>query len=153
MESNTNPRSAQAQSAKSKSNTPPKSHDPQPLTSPRIARTAGAHILQRGGVIRGLTNWGVFHLPNPTRGRKGKQTHYAGHYFLLRFDASAKTQHGLRRMLGLEPRLLRFSVVKMGEGLRGIADVGGEAEEWKGVEGARGERPVERRAEGDYYIT
>jgi small subunit ribosomal protein S6 len=71
----------------------------------------------------------------------------------MRFDASAQTQHGLRRSLGLEPRLLRFSVVKMAERLSGVAGTGGEAEEWMGVDGARGERGLERRAEGDYYIS
>lgn len=83
-------------------------------------------------MIRGLTNWGLFTLPNPTRGPKGKTTHHAGHYFIMRFDSDAKTQHSLRRALGLEPRLLRFSVVKLGYKFKDTADVGGEPEETAG---------------------
>jgi len=98
-----------------------------------VCRTAGSLILQRGGVIRGITNWGVFHLPNPTRGKKGKTTHHAGHYFIMRFDSDARTQHGLRRTLALEPRLLRYSVVKLGQKLGDIANVPGEVEEGRGA--------------------
>jgi small subunit ribosomal protein S6 len=108
---------------------------------PRVARTAGSLVLRHNGVIRGLTNWGTFHLPMPARtARKGGTRHHAGHYFVLRFDASARAQHELRRTFGLEPRLLRFSVVRMGGKLGEVVGVGGEAEEWAAKEGARGER-------------
>jgi len=36
----------------------------------------------------------------------------------------------VRRTLGLEPRMLRFSVVKLGSSLEQIANVQGETEEW-----------------------
>jgi hypothetical protein len=73
------------------------------------------------------------------RGLKGGGKHHAGHYFIMRFDAGARTQHIMRKTLALEPRLLRFSVVKLGGRLDEIADVGGEAEEWKDFDGRRGE--------------
>ena len=49
----------------------------------------------------------------------------------MRFDSSAQTQHIVQRTLRLDPRLLRFSVVKMGTKLSELADVGGTAE-WAG---------------------
>ncbi|KAK7728919.1 hypothetical protein SLS57_002151 [Botryosphaeria dothidea] len=90
-----------------------------------IAKTAGSIVLNSGGVVRGVTNWGVFQLPKPFR--KHQVTHYTGHHFLLRFDASPRTQHALRRTMGLDPRLIRYSVVKLGDKLEDIADVSGIA--------------------------
>ena len=89
-----------------------------PLTfNPRIARTAGQQILSSRGVVRGITNWGPFLLPKPTT--KHQTQHHTGHYFVMRFDASASTQQSVRRSLGLDPRMIRFSVVKIGDRLGG----------------------------------
>ena len=71
----------------------------------RIARTAGNIVLSSGGVVRGISNWGTFLLPARTR-RPGGAFYHHGHYFILRFDSSAKTQHALRKTLALDPRLL-----------------------------------------------
>jgi small subunit ribosomal protein S6 len=81
--------------------------------------------------VRGLTNWGVFRLPKPTKGltRGGVRAH-AGHYFIVRFDSDAATQKEVKRILKLEPRMLRFSVVKLGTSLEEISAHGGVAEEW-----------------------
>ena len=48
----------------------------------------------------------------------------------MRFDSSAATQDMVRRTLSLDPRMIRFSVVKLGDKLADICDVGGKAE-WK----------------------
>ncbi|KAI7301419.1 hypothetical protein KC315_g16653, partial [Hortaea werneckii] len=56
-----------------------------------ITRTTGSLVLAAGGVVRGITNWGTFLLPKPAR--KQGATYHQGHYFILRFDSSAKTQH------------------------------------------------------------
>ncbi|KAF2138834.1 uncharacterized protein K452DRAFT_290479 [Aplosporella prunicola CBS 121167] len=86
-----------------------------------IAKTAGSLILNSGGVIRGVTNWGIFQLPKPYR--KHQVLHHTGHHFILRFDSSARTQHTMRRTIALDPRLIRFAVVKLGSKLDDIADV------------------------------
>ncbi|KXL44032.1 hypothetical protein M433DRAFT_166725 [Acidomyces richmondensis BFW] len=91
-----------------------------------IAKTAGSLVLSSGGVVRGITNWGTFLLPKPFR--KQGATYTQGHYFIMRFDSSAKTQHAVRRTLGLDPRMIRYSVVKMGDKLEDIKDIGGKAE-------------------------
>ena len=80
--------------------------------------------------MRGITNWGTFLLPYPAR--KQGATYHSGHYFILRFDSSAKTQHAVRRTLGLDPRMIKYSLVKMGEKFEDIAKVGGKAE-WNGI--------------------
>ena len=87
------------------------------LTLHRIARTAGQQVLRSNGVVRGYTNWGAFLLPRPTT--KHQTQHHQGHYFIMRFDSSAETQQEIRRTLGLDPRMIRHSVVKIGERLGG----------------------------------
>ena len=126
-----------------------------------IARSAGNLILQNGGVVRGYTNWGVYALPKPMQNRsetkqpssnepvdpyapKLSNKHTVAHYFIMRFDSNARTQHTLRKTWSADPRLLRFSVVKLGEKLGEIADVGGKAEEWMHIQGHEGERRANR---------
>ncbi|KAH0847513.1 ribosomal protein S6 [Fonsecaea monophora] len=83
-----------------------------------IARVAGQQILASNGVIRGMKNWGQFDLPRPTT--KHQTQHRQGHYFVMQFDASVKAQQDVRRFLSLDPRMIRFSVIKIGDKLGGI---------------------------------
>ncbi|KAG0648646.1 30S ribosomal S6 [Hyphodiscus hymeniophilus] len=90
-----------------------------------IARTAGALILNSGGTIRGIKNWGVFSLPKRTR--KHQAVYTDGHYFIMRYDASSKIQDEVRGVLGLDPRMIKFSSVKLGDGtLESLSKVGGQ---------------------------
>ncbi|KAG4441271.1 hypothetical protein IFR05_003262 [Cadophora sp. M221] len=89
-----------------------------------IARTAGSLILRNGGTIRGIKNWGVWSLPKPTR--KHQARYDEGHYFIMRFDASSKIQDDIRKTLGLDPRMIKFSSVKLGDGtLEKTSRIGG----------------------------
>jgi len=90
-----------------------------------IARTTGSLILRNGGTIRGLNNWGVWSLPKKTRKHQAQYTD--GHYFIMRYDASSKIQDDVRKTLGLDPRMIKFSSVKLGDGtLASISKLGGE---------------------------
>ncbi|KAL4945828.1 hypothetical protein BDV06DRAFT_183881 [Aspergillus oleicola] len=91
-----------------------------------IARNAGALVIRSGGVVRGYTNWGVFHLPKTITKHQARYTE--GHHFIMRFDASSSVQDAVRRTLGLDPRMIRHSVVKMGDKLEEIRDVEGKVE-------------------------
>ncbi|KKZ62732.1 hypothetical protein EMCG_00318 [[Emmonsia] crescens] len=46
----------------------------------------------------------------------------------MRFDSSSAVQQSVRRTLGLDPRMIRFSVVKLGDKLQEIKDVSGSVE-------------------------
>ena len=83
-------------------------------------------ILQSGGVVRGITNWGTFALPVIVRKQGAK--YHDGHYFIIRFDCSPKTQHSVRRTLGLDPRMIRYSLVQMGSKLEEMKNIGGKAQ-------------------------
>ncbi|PGH17643.1 ribosomal protein S6 [Helicocarpus griseus UAMH5409] len=86
----------------------------------------GLQVLYSGGVIRGLTNWGPFRLPRPIT--KHQTKYHQGHHFIMRFDSSSAVQQSVRRTLGLDPRMIRFSVVKLGDKLADIKDVSGKVE-------------------------
>jgi small subunit ribosomal protein S6 len=45
----------------------------------------------------------------------------------MRYDSSSKTQDLVRRTLGLDPRMVKFSSVKLGDGkLESLSKLGGE---------------------------
>ncbi|KEZ45269.1 hypothetical protein SAPIO_CDS2059 [Scedosporium apiospermum] len=79
-----------------------------------IALTCGQIVLRQGGVIRGLANLGVFSLPSPVTRHQMK--HKEGHYFVMRYDASAAAHDGVRATMRLDPRVVRAAHVKLGDG-------------------------------------
>lgn len=50
----------------------------------------------------------------------------------MRFDASGPVQSAVRRTLSLDPRMIRFSVIKIGDKLEEINDVPGHVD-WNGT--------------------
>jgi small subunit ribosomal protein S6 len=53
--------------------------------------------------------------------------HQDGHYFIMRYDASSKAQDEVRNKLGLDPRMIKFSTVKLGNGtLESISNISGK---------------------------
>lgn len=65
-------------------------------------------------MIRSIANWGVFALPRAVS--RNQMRHYNGHYFVVRYDASVATQEQVRQTLGLDPRVVRSTSVKLGDG-------------------------------------
>ncbi|ORY63473.1 ribosomal protein S6 [Pseudomassariella vexata] len=79
-----------------------------------IVQAAGSLILRQRGVIRGIANWGVFSLPKAISIHQRR--HQTGHYFCLRYDASVKTQEEVKQVLAKDPRIIRHTNVKLGDG-------------------------------------
>jgi small subunit ribosomal protein S6 len=46
----------------------------------------------------------------------------------MRFDASGPVQTSIRRTLSLDPRMIRYSVVKLGDKLEEVGDVSGQVQ-------------------------
>ncbi|KAI1263936.1 37S ribosomal protein Mrp17 [Xylariaceae sp. FL1019] len=82
-----------------------------------IVLATGQIILKDRGVIRGIQNWGVFSLPKALSAHQLR--HKDGHYFAMRFDASIETQDAVRKSLRLDPRMIRHTSVKLGDGKLG----------------------------------
>ncbi|RDA94530.1 hypothetical protein CP533_2761 [Ophiocordyceps camponoti-saundersi (nom. inval.)] len=78
-----------------------------------IVKTIGSLILAKGGVIRGINNWGVFTLPKPISRKQMRYAH--GHHFVIRYDSSPKVHEEIRDILATEPRMLRSAHVKLGD--------------------------------------
>ncbi|KAF4591405.1 30S ribosomal protein S6 [Ophiocordyceps camponoti-floridani] len=78
-----------------------------------IVKTVGTAILENGGVIRGLCNWGVYTLPKPIS--INQMQHAYGHHFVLRYDSSTSVHQKVRDILRSEPRMLRSGHVKLGD--------------------------------------
>ncbi|KAK2604466.1 hypothetical protein N8I77_007395 [Diaporthe amygdali] len=79
-----------------------------------IVLAAGQLVLRNGGVIRSVDNWGVFALPRAVS--KAQQLHHNGHYFAMRYDASTEAQGVVRSTMNLDPRVIRSTSVKLGDG-------------------------------------
>lgn len=71
-------------------------------------------MLKQGGVIRAVENWGVFTLPQAVS--RNQARHHNGHYFVMRYDASTATQDQVRSTMRLDPRVIRSTCVKLGDG-------------------------------------
>jgi small subunit ribosomal protein S6 len=58
-----------------------------------------------------------------------------GHYFVMQFDSSIPVQNEIRRTLGLDPRMIRFSILKVGDKLgtpvESMENEDGSGVEWK----------------------
>ena len=103
------------------------------LTYPRLARTAGSIILKNGGTIRGIKNWGTFALPKRTRVHQA--VYHEGQHFVMRYDSNSAVQDQVRKTLSLDPRMIKFGSVKLGDGkLESIVNVGGKIH-WSEREG------------------
>lgn len=78
-------------------------------------------ILNRGGVIRSIQNWDKRLLP--TRVKKNQAAYDRAYHFVMRFDGNAAAQAEVRRTLALDPRMVRFSVVKLADKLETVVKV------------------------------
>jgi len=77
-------------------------------------------IFDQGGVVRQLKSDGTKVLPQ--RMRSHKTWHDVGDYWTMRFDASPKTMKLLTSTLKREPRVIRWTVIKLGEKLEDILE-------------------------------
>lgn len=53
-----------------------------------LAKTAGATVINNGGVVRGIEDWGPKVLPKPIK--KYQSKHDEARYFLMWFDTNRK---------------------------------------------------------------
>ncbi|ETW80349.1 hypothetical protein HETIRDRAFT_243963, partial [Heterobasidion irregulare TC 32-1] len=94
-------------------------HNPQYGHIKELVRQSAKHVLDQGGVVRGLKYWGTQTLPQ--RMRSHKFYHNYGDYWTMHFDASPESQKALRSVLRKDPRVIRATVLKMGEKIEDVA--------------------------------
>ncbi|KAG5518595.1 hypothetical protein PMAC_002991 [Pneumocystis sp. 'macacae'] len=85
-----------------------------------LVKTSGSIIINKGGIIRELEDWGNMVLPKKIK--KHQQIHYEGHHWTMLFDSNPQTQHEINRILKLDPRIIRYSIIKLGNKLCEISE-------------------------------
>ncbi|KAI0769664.1 ribosomal protein S6 [Trametes elegans] len=78
-----------------------------------LVTRAATHILDNGGVVRKLDSWGTKTLPQKMR--RAKQTYSIGDYWTMQFDASPSTLRGLNGIMRHDPRVIRWTSLKVGD--------------------------------------
>ncbi|KAI0256149.1 ribosomal protein S6 [Lactifluus subvellereus] len=94
-------------------------HNPEYRQIKGLVRQAASHILNNGGVVRGIQYWGAETLPQ--RMRSHGISHEHGDYWTMHFDASPEKQKSLTKLLRTDPRVVRATVLKMGERIEDVA--------------------------------
>ncbi|KZT62065.1 hypothetical protein CALCODRAFT_490641 [Calocera cornea HHB12733] len=93
-------------------------HYPQYQHIQGLVRSSAKQILDRGGVVREIKSNGTKVLPQ--RMRSHQTNHDIGDYWIMRFDASPKSMVLLTDALRQDPRVIRWTTIKLGEKLRDI---------------------------------
>ncbi|ORY75338.1 ribosomal protein S6 [Leucosporidium creatinivorum] len=83
-----------------------------------LTTTTTSLILANGGVVRSLDHWGTRHLPQKMR--RGDGSSLTGDYWTMRFDANPPTVAALNERLRLDPRVLRWTTLKVGATLQAV---------------------------------
>lgn len=105
-----------------------------------LVRLAAKHILNSGGVVRGIQYWGTETLPQrmQSHGTKHEHGEYVpspfsrrlsetylctppSSYWTMHFDASPEKQKGLNKLLRNDPRVIRATVLKLGDRIEDVA--------------------------------
>jgi len=94
-------------------------HNPEYRQIKSLVRLAAKHILNSGGVVRGIQYWGTETLPQRMRSHGTK--HDYGDYWTMHFDASPEKQRGLNKLLRNDPRVIRATVLKLGDRIEDVA--------------------------------
>ncbi|KIK09198.1 hypothetical protein K443DRAFT_671684 [Laccaria amethystina LaAM-08-1] len=87
-----------------------------------LVRQSAMHIMKEGGVVRSINSWGTRTLPQ----RMKRQGPYVdvGDYWTLHFDTSPSTLRSLNGIMRRDPRVLRWTVLKLGDRVEDIARQG-----------------------------
>ncbi|KAJ1915883.1 hypothetical protein IWQ60_008296 [Tieghemiomyces parasiticus] len=76
-----------------------------------LVKMSALTVLDRGGVVRGFTNFGIRVLPH--RIKRHQQYFEEGRYWLMHFDCNPLVLTELTKSLRLDPRVLRHNVLKL----------------------------------------
>jgi len=87
-----------------------------------LVRQSATHVMNSGGVVRKIDSWGTKTLPQKMKRNGPLQS--VGDYWTLHFDASPRTLRSLNGIMRRDPRVLRWTVLKLADNLEDIAKHG-----------------------------
>ncbi|CAO1631836.1 unnamed protein product [Parajaminaea phylloscopi] len=90
-----------------------------------LIKSTSRLVVDNGGVVRGMQYWGRRHLPQ--RAKRHQQYHTEGDYFLMHFDTSPPVLSHLSSRLRADPRVVKWTTLKLGEKLHEITPSGTSA--------------------------
>ncbi|KAJ7287433.1 ribosomal protein S6 [Mycena rebaudengoi] len=97
-----------------------------------LVQQSANHILDAGGVVRKIDSWGTQTLPQ--RMRRHGNYHEIGDYWTMHFDTSPRTLLSLHSIMRRDPRVIRWTVLKLASNAVDIAAEGRRAIEGDSVE-------------------
>jgi len=83
-----------------------------------LVRQTAMHVLNAGGAVRGIHSWGTCRLPQ--RMKRHQQYYEKGDYWTMHFDTSPRTLHSLNSIMRGDPRVIRWTMLKLGEKLEDV---------------------------------
>ncbi|KZT08460.1 uncharacterized protein LAESUDRAFT_723984 [Laetiporus sulphureus 93-53] len=78
-----------------------------------LVTQCATHVMKNGGVVRDIKSWGTLSLPQ--RMRRHKQYFEIGDYWTMKFDASPRSLRQLNTLMKLDPRVIRWTTLKLGD--------------------------------------
>ncbi|TFK20770.1 hypothetical protein FA15DRAFT_646540 [Coprinopsis marcescibilis] len=87
-----------------------------------LIRQSATHVMNSGGVVRKIESWGTKTLPQRMK-RQGPYVN-EGDYWSLYFDTSPKTLRSLNGIMRRDPRVLRWTVLKLADKVEDISKQG-----------------------------
>ncbi|KAG6886156.1 hypothetical protein C0993_000674 [Termitomyces sp. T159_Od127] len=90
-----------------------------------LVRQTATHVLKEGGVVREIKYLGALSLPQ--RMRRHKAVHSVGDYWTLHFDTAPRTLRSLNAIMRRDPRVIRWTVLKLAEKVEDVAEEGQKA--------------------------
>ncbi|KAG6916669.1 hypothetical protein DXG01_005893 [Tephrocybe rancida] len=90
-----------------------------------LVRQTATHVLLAGGVVRDIKSMGTLTLPQ--RMRRHKTAHTIGDYWTLNFDTAPRTLRSLNAIMRRDPRVIRWTVLKLADKVDAVAEQGHKA--------------------------
>ncbi|KIM40178.1 hypothetical protein M413DRAFT_173222 [Hebeloma cylindrosporum] len=84
-----------------------------------LVRQSSMHVMNSGGVVRRINSWGTRTLPQRMKRHGTLQS--IGDYWTLHFDASPRTLKSLNGIMRRDPRVLRWTVLKLADKVEDIS--------------------------------
>ncbi|KAF9465005.1 ribosomal protein S6 [Collybia nuda] len=97
-----------------------------------LVRQTATHVMNAGGVVRNINSWGTLTLPQ--RMRRHGEIHSTGDYWTMHFDTAPRTLRSLNSIMRRDPRVIRWTVLKLGAKVEDIAKEGQKAQKGVSVE-------------------
>ncbi|PFH51561.1 hypothetical protein AMATHDRAFT_142313 [Amanita thiersii Skay4041] len=98
-------------------------HYPEYQHIKQLVHQTATHVMHAGGVVRRLESLGSLPLPQRMKRHSGKYQK-RGDYWTMQFDTAPRTLQSLNELMRQDPRVLRWTILKMGSDVETIAASG-----------------------------